>query len=136
MTESDEKNWGMAAHLASLAGLTFPFGNILGPLVVWLMKKDESEFVNEQGKESLNFQISFMIYFLIIFSLIIGLFILISVLAYDSASFPITTFTTVFLLMGLFFLVYIVQLIFVIIASVKVSKGEHYRYPVTIRFFR
>ena len=53
----------VAARLAGFAGLTgIPFGNILGPLVVWLIKKDQSWFVNEQGKEAMNFQISLTIY--------------------------------------------------------------------------
>src|SRR3954467_5501803 len=56
-TNPDAKMWGMLAHLSSLAGLVIPFGNFIGPLVVWLMKKDQQPFVNDQGKESLNFQI-------------------------------------------------------------------------------
>ena len=52
----------MLCHLSSLAGSVIPFGNIVGPLVVWLIKKDEYAFVDDQGKESLNFQISITIY--------------------------------------------------------------------------
>lgn len=58
-----ENQWGMYCHLAALAGVIFvAVGNILGPLIIWLMKKDEFPFVNSEGKESLNFQISITIY--------------------------------------------------------------------------
>ncbi|MFV1964993.1 MAG: DUF4870 domain-containing protein, partial [Pirellulaceae bacterium] len=60
---SDERQWAMFAHLAALSGyIGIPFGNIIGPLIVWMIKKDESSFVDDQGKESLNFQISMLIW--------------------------------------------------------------------------
>jgi len=63
MDENQEKTWGLFCHLAAFGFFVFPaFGNILGPLVIWLIKKDESPYVDQQGKESLNFQISFTIY--------------------------------------------------------------------------
>lgn len=113
MDESQERTWAMLCHLSALVGFIFPFGNIIGPLVVWLIKKDESEFVDDQGKESLNFQISFTIYciiaaFLILF--IIGIFLLVA--------------------LGVLFLV------LVIIATVKANSGEKFRYPLSIRFIR
>jgi len=54
--------WGMFCHLSTLCGYVMPFGNILGPLVVWLIKKDEYPLVDDQGKEALNFQISITIW--------------------------------------------------------------------------
>lgn len=57
----EERTWGMVCHLAALAGYLFPFGNIIGPLIVWLIKKEEMPFVADQGKESLNFQITMAI---------------------------------------------------------------------------
>jgi len=63
MDESQEKTWGLFCHLSAFGLFVFPpFGNILGPLIIWLIKKDESPYVDKQGKESLNFQISFTIY--------------------------------------------------------------------------
>ena len=53
----DERTWAMAAHLAALAGFMIPFGNILGPLVVWLVKREESAFVAYHAKQSMWFQI-------------------------------------------------------------------------------
>ena len=54
--------WCMLAHLSALAGLIFPMGNIIGPLVVWLLKRDQSPEIDEHGKESVNFQVSMFIY--------------------------------------------------------------------------
>lgn len=109
-TDSDAKTWGMLCHLASFAGYLIPFGNIIGPFVVWQLKKDTSEFVDHNGKESLNFQITFTIAMIAAIPLIlvvIGIFMLIAL--------PI------------------VEVILVIIASVKASSGERYRYPFTLR---
>lgn len=110
---SEEKNWGMACHLAALAGWFIPFGWILGPLVVWLIKRNEFPFVDEQGKEALNFHISMIIYAIVavILCLVLIGFLLLLALA-------------------------IFQIVLVIIAAVKASNGEHYRYPLTIRFIR
>ena len=112
-SSSDERMWGMLCHLSTLSGYLIPFGNIIGPLVVWLIKKDEYAFVEDQGKEALNFQISVMIYSIvsgILVFLIIGLPLLIAVLIFD--------------------------LVMTIVAAVKANEGEYYRYPLTIRFIK
>ena len=55
---SEERTWSIAAHLSALAGLFIPFGSVLGPLVVWLVKRNEMPMVDRHGKEALNFQIT------------------------------------------------------------------------------
>lgn len=110
MDQKQERTWGMFCHLSALAAFIFPFGNIFGPLIVWLVKKDESPFVDDQGKESLNFQISFTIY--CIFAAILGVILIGFILL---------------IALGIAFL------ILVIIASVKANEGEEFRYPFTIR---
>jgi uncharacterized Tic20 family protein len=110
----DERLWGMLCHLAALSAmLGVPFGNIIGPLVVWLIKRQEMPWVDAHGKESLNFQISLTIYS-------IGAFIL------------------AFVLIGFFILIAIMifGLVMVIIASIKANDGEMYRYPLTIRIIK
>ena len=59
--DKEAQNWAMYCHLAALSGFIIPFGSIVGPLVVWLMKKDTMPLVDQHGKESLNFQITVMI---------------------------------------------------------------------------
>lgn len=109
----DDKTFGMLCHLSALVGCIIPLGNIIGPLVIWLIKKDQSAFVNEQGKESLNFQISVAIYGIISAILIIVLIGILTSIA-----------------LGIYWLV------MVILASVKANDGISYRYPLTIRFLK
>jgi len=102
----------MLCHLTALAAYVgVPFGNILGPLIVWLIKKEEYPFVEEQGKASLNFQISMSIY-----AIVAGILIVVGI--------------------GIVLLaaIGVVNLVLVIIASVKANNGESYQYPLTIRF--
>ncbi len=105
-----QNTWAMLCHLTSLSGYFVPLGNILGPLIIWLVKKDQMPLVDDQGKESLNFQISVTIYFLVSAILIM-----------------------VFIGILLVFAVVIFHLVFTIIATVKASQGEAYRYPMCIR---
>jgi uncharacterized Tic20 family protein len=96
-----------------MVGFVFPFGNILGPLVLWLVKKDEYPLVADQGKEALNFQISMTIYYLIaavLILVIIGIVLLV--------------------VLGVF------SLIMTIIAMIKANSGERYRYPLAIRLIK
>ena len=103
----DERTWAMAAHLSAYVGHFFPFGHIIGPLVIWLIKRDSSEFIDDQGKEAVNAQISFTIY-----SVIAGLFIII--------------------LVGFAFLfaLWLADVILVIIAAIAANEGRRYRYPM------
>ncbi len=116
MTENidkQEKTFAIFCHLGAFAGYLLPFGNILAPLIIWLVKKNEMPFVDDQGKESLNFQISITIYFLIaaLLTLIaIGFIVIIALAIFD--------------------------IVMVIIATVKANNGEKYRYPLTIRFIK
>jgi uncharacterized Tic20 family protein len=110
---AEERQWAMFAHLAALLGFLIPFGNIIGPLVIWLIKKDEMPFVDDQGKESLNFQITVAIAALISMALIV---ILIG--------------------FALLALVAIAALVMTIIAAIKANEGTRYRYPFTLRLIK
>ena len=111
---AEEKQWALFAHLSSFAGLfTGGLGNILGPLVIWLIKKDTMPFVNDQGKEALNFNIT--IFIAAIVSALL-MFVLIG-----------------FLLLPL---VGLAWLILTIMATIKASNGEAYRYPFTLRLIK
>ena len=109
----DAKQWAMLTHLAAFAAFLIPFGNIIGPLLVWQLKKDLGPFVEKNGKEALNFQITIAIVALVCTMLMFALvgFILLPVL-------------------GLYWL------ILTIIAGVKANDGVAYRYPLTIRFIK
>jgi uncharacterized Tic20 family protein len=109
----DERNWAMYCHLAAFSGFIIPLGFILGPLIIWLMKREEFSAVEKHGKAALNFQISMTIYFII------------SVLL-------------AFIMIGYVFLVALVimEIVFVVLASIKAQEGGFYQYPLTINFIK
>jgi uncharacterized Tic20 family protein len=109
-----ERNWAVFAHLSALLGLiVWGVGSVLGPLVVWLIKKDEMPFLNDQGREALNFQITIFLAGLVASALI-------------------------FMLIGLplLFALGVFDLVFIIIAAIKASEGVAYRYPVNLRLIK
>lgn len=109
----EERQMAMFTHLAALAGLVFPLGNIIGPLVMWLIKKDTMPFVDDQGKEALNFNITISI------GWVVSMILLLIFIGY-------------LLMVGLF----VLWIVFLIVAAIKANEGEAYRYPLTIRFLR
>jgi uncharacterized Tic20 family protein len=117
----DARMWAMFCHLAGLGGL-LPIvpviGSILAPLIIWQIKKDDYPFVDKQGKEAVNFQISMLLY------AVIGSAVCL-VTCVGAPLVPIVCFA-----------VGIVDLVFLLIAAVKANNGQHYRYPLTIRFIK
>ena len=110
-TSSEVRTWVVLCHASALLGLFFHFlGHLLGPLIVWLVKRGDSPEIDAHGKESLNFQISMLIYdaiAAILCVILIGIPILIAL--------------------------WVLNTVLVIIASIKASEGKFYRYPFTIR---
>jgi uncharacterized Tic20 family protein len=111
--------WAMFCHLTGLAGLPLPvIGNIVAPLVIWQIKKDDFPFVDEQGKEAVNFQISMSLY-----GLIGSIACLITCIGVILIPFVVAA-------------IYIIDFIFLLIAAVKANNGHHYHYPLTVRFVK
>lgn len=111
LARPQDRTWIILTHLTAVSlFIGLPFGNIIGPLVIWLIKKQDSPAVDAHGKESLNFQISMTLY-----TFLAGL--------------------SCFVFIGFVLLpaVLVANLVFIIIASIKASNGEFYRYPLTIR---
>ncbi len=110
----DQRRWAMFCHLAALLGLLGNgIGFLIGPLVVWLIRKDDAPFIDEHGKEAVNFQITMFLAFflgLLLMLVLVGIVILIAVV--------------------------ILMIVMPIVAAIKASNGEHYRYPLTIRFIK
>jgi hypothetical protein len=111
--DKEERTWGMFCHLVVLTGFIIPFASIIGPLVIWMIKRDEMPFVDDQGKESLNFQITMML----------------AMIASGLLMFVLIGFV-------LIFVVVIFQFIMIIIASIKANEGVYYRYPLCIRLIK
>ena len=112
VTSSNIRTWCVLCHASALLGLFFHFlGHIFGPLIVWLLKRGDGPEIDAHGKESLNFQLLMLIYDAVA---VILCFVLIGI--------PILL------------LLWVLNTVLVIIASIKASDGELYRYPLTIRF--
>ncbi len=113
-SSSNVRMWNVLCHATALAGFFVPWaGHILGPLIVWLVKRNDSPEIDEHGKESLNFQISMLIYNVIagVLCLVLIGFVILAIL-------------------------HILNLVLVIIASIQASEGKFYRYPLAIRLIK
>ena len=122
---AEERQWAMFAHLSALlgamvtAGWAGSVGCFLGPLVIWMIKKDTMPFVDDQAKEALNFNITVAIVFFVLFLL------------------TLFTLGIGILLTGpLFVIVGIAWLVLTVIAAIKANQGERYRYPLTLRLVK
>jgi uncharacterized Tic20 family protein len=122
--------WSMLCHLSALASVIIPFGNILGPLIVWQIKKNELPEIDPHGKESLNFQITSFI------AIVLSAIFLIGSLGYGA--FIQSPFTMITSGVGLGLILASIKLlswILVILASIRANNGELFRYP-SIPFIR
>lgn len=108
-----ERQWALICHLSALSGYVIPFGNLIVPIIIWSMKKDEFPMVDAHGKEVINFQISMTIWMII-------------------------SGVLIFLLIGipLLILLAILQVVFIIIGAIKADNGELYKYPLSIQFIK
>lgn len=150
-TQKQMRVWGMLCHLSAVAAwvmviclvivgipLFLPL-NILAPLIVWKYKKSKYPWIDLQGKESLNFQMSLTLYSLIFIIIALCIVFITGGLALISNSIILLKMALDYLLTGLFILTLFalsLQLFIVNFAAMKAYKGEHYRYPFTIRFLR
>lgn len=122
---ADQRQWAMFSHLSAIAGgivtagWAGSIGCFLGPLVIWLMKKETMPFVDDQAKEALNFNITVAIVFLVLFLLTLG-----------------TLGLGIVLTAPLMIIVGIAWLVFTIIAAIKANDGVAYRYPFTLRLVK
>jgi uncharacterized Tic20 family protein len=114
VSSSNIRTWCVLCHASALLGLFFHFlGHIFGPLIVWVLKRGDGAEIDAHGKESLNFPLSMLFYdavALILCIVLIGIPILL--------------------------LLWVLNTVLVIVASIKASDGELYRYPLTIRFIK
>lgn len=107
------RQWAMFCHFSAFLGMWFPFGSLIGPLVLWQVKREVDPFIDAQGKEALNFQITVAIASAICYLL---MFVLIG--------------------FALLALVLIGALVLTIIAGIKANEGVAYRYPFTWRLIK
>ena len=113
MADKEQRTWAMFCHLSALAGLLFPFGSVIGPLIVWLVKKEEMPLVAEHGRKSLNFQLTMMIAYIVCFML---MFVVVGVILLP--------------------LVALFSLIMVVVSAIKANDGKEVKYPMAIEFIK
>jgi uncharacterized Tic20 family protein len=111
--DRDARMWAMLCHLSALSLYVTGIGFIVGPLIVWMIKKDDHPFIDDQGKEALNFAISILIYYVV-------------------AGLSLFCFVGFVLLP----ILHIFHVVLVIVASVRANSGQWYRYPLTIRLVK
>lgn len=108
-----ERDWAMFCHLSAFAGYFFPLGGIIGPLVCWISRKDDSPWVDANGKSSLNFQLSLLLY-------------------------TVLTIPLVFIIVGIPIILFLIvlEVVCIVIAAIRAAKGEVFKYPITIPFIQ
>lgn len=117
-----DTSWAVGAHLAAFATFVFPlFGNIIGPWVIWLLRRNDDPFAEHHAREAINFNISITIY--MVASAIAGLILLLVVIG-------------ILVLLLVLPALFLIWLILTIVASTRASAGEYYQYPITIRLVR
>ncbi|WP_298894279.1 DUF4870 domain-containing protein [uncultured Psychroserpens sp.] len=148
MLDNHQKNIATFIHLSTFSRFIIPLGNYIGPIVLWMVNKDKSEFIDNHGKQAINFQISILLYTLILGTISIPFFIFKVFNGLDFVDFngfhdfhinigqpsPLLYITG-----GLAFLAiigFILEMVFIVIASLKARDGELYHYPLTINFLK
>ncbi len=116
--DHDQNNLAVGCHLLGFLGLLVPLGNILGPLALWLIKREGNPFVDDQGREAVNFQISFSLWGIIAVTL--------SLVLVWTVIIPVLAVVALVILA-------IIWVVTMILAAVRTSRGEAYRYPFTLR---
>ena len=151
MESTTEKNIATFTHLSTLTQYFIPFGNYIFPIILWSTKKNESEFVNHNGKQVLNFQLSLLLYSLLLLVIAIPT-LLISIFKdmpfnalMNNQDFEFSNFnfqanlgllTIGIVCLSIFSLLKIAEFFLIIYAAIKTSNGETYNYPITIPFLK
>ncbi|KAB1067390.1 DUF4870 domain-containing protein [Tamlana haliotis] len=145
MIDQQQKNIATFIHLSTFCRFIFPLGNFIAPLILWLTNKDKSEFIDKNGKQVLNFQISILLYVIIIACITIPFFLLnifsgFAVNNFDEFNFSLNQpAVIIFTALGLGVLAvvgFVLELVLIIIASLKARDGEVYQYPLSIKFIK
>ena len=148
MIDNHQKNIATFIHLSSFSRFMIPFGNFIGPIILWIANKDKSEFVNEHGKQIINFQISILLYALIIGMVTVPFFIFnmfngldfININAFESIHINVDKPSPLLYIGGgigfLAIIGFLLEMVFIVRASLAAKEGELFNYPLTINFLK
>ena len=151
METTTEKNIATFTHLSALTQYFIPFGNYIFPILIWSSKKDKSEFVDHNGKQVLNFQLSLLLYSLILIIIAVPIFLItllknipfsaiindndVIINNFDFEN-SIGLITVGIIAVLIFFALKVAEFFLIIYASIKTSNGEKYKYPINIPFLK
>ncbi len=148
MLTNHQKNIATFIHLSTFSRFIIPFGNFIGPIILWTTNKDKSEFIDNHGKQAINFQISVLLYAIILGTLSVPFFIFkifngidfIDFHGYNNFHINLDKPSPLLYIGGalglLAVLAFIIELVLIIVASLKARDGEYYKYPFTINFLK
>ena len=151
METKNEKTLAALTHLSALSQYFIPFGNFIFPIIIWSSKKDKSEFIDDQGKQVINFQLSILIYSIILILIAIPVF---STVIFSSMDWNelmnnhelfwnnidiannISLLTLGILSILLVFAIKVIEFFLIVIAAISASEGKKYKYPLTINLIK
>ncbi|MBU2929470.1 DUF4870 domain-containing protein [Winogradskyella psychrotolerans] len=148
MTNNHHRNLATFIHLSTFSRFFIPFGNFIGPIVLWAANKDKSEFVDQHGKQAINFQISVLLYAIILGTLSVPFFIFKVFRGMDIIDFngfhkfhinigePSPLLYIGGGLGALAIIAFIIELALIVKASLSARDGHIYKYPLTINFLK
>ena len=148
MLDNHQKNIATFIHLSTFSRFFIPFGNFIGPIVLWSVNKDKSEFIDNHGKQVINFQISVFLYAIILGILTIPFFIFkvfngidfIDFNGFESFHINIGKPSPLLYIGGVLGVIavigFIIELALIVVASLKARDGQCYNYPLTINFLK
>jgi hypothetical protein len=131
MSTKNDNNTAFLLHLSAFFGYMVPFGAIVGPLVIWEINKGKSEFVDANGKEAINFNLSYLLY-----TFLLGLSIVPFAIRTILSEFHHFDLFGIASLVSIIGLIAIAKFVLIILAAVSANRGEVYHYPLTIKFIR
>ncbi|WP_369047723.1 DUF4870 domain-containing protein [Tenacibaculum sp. UWU-22] len=143
MKNSNENAKALLIHISAFTGYLFPFGSIITPLILWQSLKERSFFLDQQGKEAVNFNISFALYLFIIsttffiplfFGSFFNLFKNLNRIDFGVNIIP--DFSLFLGSISLISVAYFIKIVLIILAALKANEGEIYHYPLTIKFIK
>jgi uncharacterized Tic20 family protein len=131
MSNQNDNNNAFLLHLSAFFGYIFPFGAVVGPLVIWEMNKRKSDFIDKNGKEAINFNLSYLMY-----SFVLGLSIVPFVIRTVMNDFHHLDLFGIISVGSLIGVLAIIKFVLIIFAAIKANHGEVYNYPLTIKFIK
>jgi len=148
MLDKHQKNIATFIHLSTFSRFMIPLGNFIGPIILWVTNKDKSEFIDSHGKQAINFQLSILLYTIILGTISVPFFIFklfnrmdfIDFNGFHDFHINIGEPSPLLYIGGglgvLCVIGFILELAFIVIASLKARDGELYKYPLTINFLK